>query len=361
MSLSYKTIAARALTPALAQQWSALQASSPTWRSPYFSPGFTQAVSGVRSDVYIALIEEGGALVGVLPFQRGSLGRGVPVGGPLSDFHGVVTRPGLEWSLQALLRAAGLASWTVDHLIDGGGHFAPFMVVSHASPRMDLDQGYEAYVKAKRAAGSETVPKLQTKGRKMARELGELSFTYHVVDDAGLDELLTWKSEQLRQRGERVPFDSDWTVALLRRIACTETDGFAGVCSELRAGGRVVARHLGMRSADTLHYWFPCYDPAYARYSPGIIGLLRLAETASLRGLRTIDLGRGDEGFKQQLMSSQAVVGDGIVTRAETLAGGGMRALQAARRWYRQQGPMAVALSAPVGVLQDLRRQWRFR
>jgi CelD/BcsL family acetyltransferase involved in cellulose biosynthesis len=361
VSLSYKTIAAGALTPALAQQWSALQASSPTWRSPYFSPGFTQAVAGVRSDVYIALIEEGGALVGVLPFQRGSLGRGVPVGGPLSDFHGVVTRPGLEWSLQALLRAAGLASWTVDHLIDGEGHFAPFMVASHASPRMDLDQGYEAYVKAKRAAGSETVPKLQTKGRKMARELGELSFTYHVVDDAGLDELLAWKSEQLRQRGERVPFDSDWTVDLLRRIARTETEGFAGVCSELRAGGRVVARHLGMRSADTLHYWFPCYDPAYARYSPGIIGLLRLAETASLRGLRTIDLGRGDEGFKQQLMSSHAVVGDGIVTRAETLAGGGMRVLQAARRWYRQQGPMAVALSAPVGVLQDLRRQWRFR
>jgi CelD/BcsL family acetyltransferase involved in cellulose biosynthesis len=83
--------------------------------------------------------------------------------------------------------------------------------------------------------------------------------------------------------------------------------------SALYSGRELVAAHFGLRSRRTLHYWLPAYNPCFAKYSPGIILLLKLAEAASDLGIKVIDLGRGDADYKRRLMNGSVGVAEGSV------------------------------------------------
>jgi CelD/BcsL family acetyltransferase involved in cellulose biosynthesis len=52
-----------------------------------------------------------------------------------------------------------------------------------------------------------------------------------------------------------------------------------------------------------LSLWFPAYDPDLGQYSPGTQLFLFMAEGAASQGVRLLDLGVGDETFKQSLAS----------------------------------------------------------
>src|SRR4030095_7972739 len=75
-----------------------------------------------------------------------------------------------------------------------------------------------------------------------------------------------------------------------------------------------------MHSRFIWHYWFPAYDPQFARYSPGLILLLKMAEHAPHIGLRTIDLGTGLTLYKRRLMNASISVAEGSVERASLLS-----------------------------------------
>jgi CelD/BcsL family acetyltransferase involved in cellulose biosynthesis len=66
--------------------------------------------------------------------------------------------------------------------------------------------------------------------------------------------------------------------------------------SVLRADGRPVAAHFGLRTERVPACWFPAYDPAFAKYSPGLILHLRMAEAAAADGTAYPDPGRGRVG-----------------------------------------------------------------
>jgi CelD/BcsL family acetyltransferase involved in cellulose biosynthesis len=90
----------------------------------------------------------------------------------------------------------------------------------------------------------------------------------------------------------------------------------------------VVAVHLGLRSDHTLSCWFPAYDVDLARYSPGLWLHLKMAEAAAQAGLRYLDLGKGDEEYKQSLKTGDLFVGEGWIERPSINAR--MRRLQRA-------------------------------
>src|SRR5688572_20871378 len=135
MSTSYRLIAAHELDAGLQAAWRSIQEREPRFESPYFCPEFTRAAGRVRDDVRVVVIENGGRPAGFFPHQRAAWGRGSPVGGPLSDYHGVIAAPEAEWSVAELMRAARLAVWTFDHLVDTCGKFAPHVTASAASPQ----------------------------------------------------------------------------------------------------------------------------------------------------------------------------------------------------------------------------------
>ena len=88
---------------------------------------------------------------------------------------------------------------------------------------------------------------------------------------------------------------------------------FAGMLSALYAGEKVVALHMGMRSRCTWHYWFPCYDRDFARYSPGHVLLLEMTRSAEALGIASIDLGPGVGTYKERFSTASKTVAGGVI------------------------------------------------
>ena len=359
MSVRYRVIAASELAGTLLDAWRTMQARDALFSSPYFCPEFTQLTGQVRGDVRVIVIENDGRIVGFFPCQRSFLGMGKPVGGALSDYHGVITEPASEWEIEPLLRAAKLSAWSFNHLVDETRKFDPHVIARTTSPQIDLGVGYSQYVQGRRDAGTDYIKKTEGLARKLGREVGELRFTLHESGGEALEQLIQWKSAQYRQAHLPDAFDVPWTSDLLHRIAETHTDNFTGVCSVLRAGERIVAIHMGMRSAHVLHYWFPAYDPEFAKFSAGIILLLRMAEALAAIGVLTIDLGEGKSQYKERLMTGEVPLQAGFVELPSLLSVARRMQRKAETRTTRDGMPAILRL--PFRVIRRVERALKYR
>lgn len=72
----------------------------------------------------------------------------------------------------------------------------------------------------------------------------------------------------------------------------------------LRAGGRVVAQHFGLRSSRSLLWYKPAFDVSMRDVSPGEVLLRRLIEFSAHQELEEFDFTRGDEAFKSRFAST---------------------------------------------------------
>jgi len=315
-----KVIPGEAIDSALFERWRALQESNPDLESPCFAPEFTQAVAMARNDVEVCVIEENGEIVAIFPFQRKAGGRGIPVGGIVSDYQGVICRPNFFFDPRELLTACGLVSWDFDRLLATQEPFKPFHRLCEPSAMIDLSNGYEAYAAERRAAGSEQIKKCMNLMRRFESEVGPIRFVPHSAERQALTKVLGWKSAQYRKTGWRDLFALKWGRSVVEQIHATQTESFAGMLSLLYAGERLVAGHMGMRSRTVWHYWFPAYDPQLGKYSPGLILLLKLAQHAPQIGLRAIDLGTGLTLYKRRLMNASIPVAEGSVERPSWLS-----------------------------------------
>ncbi|MEY4653328.1 MAG: hypothetical protein RI884_1909 [Pseudomonadota bacterium] len=305
------------ITPAqldapLQAAWRAMQDRHPALQSPYFTPEFTLAVGAVRDDVRIAVLERDHQVTGFFPFQA-RWGVGLPVGGSLSDHHGVVCARGTRWHWPDLLRGARLSSWRFDHL---PREQAPAGACSQAlSPALDLSRGMAAYLAARRCNGIRRLDECLRKARKLAREVGPVRLEAHTQDPRVLETVLRLKSQQCRRTGVADFFAQPWARALAERIANTQGPHFGGRLSALYAGDTLVAAHLGMRSRRVWHWWFPVYDHAWAPYSPGVQLLLQVAQAAADEGHGWLDLGKGADAYKQSFADSGLPLSEGWVHR----------------------------------------------
>jgi len=358
MPLKYIIISPGELDQYLRASWCAMIENDSTFASPYFHPDFTLAVARARADVRIAIAEDQGRAVAFFPHQRCRLGLGKPVGGALSDYHGVIAPKSCEWNLPDLMRAARISVFPFDHLVGGAHQFEGTITSRASSPRMDLSAGYEAYARARREAGSEYIKKTEGLARKMEREIGALRFEAACASLTVLDQLIAWKRSQYQEARTTDVFGVPWTGRLLHDLSRLEQPDFRGVVSGLWVGERLVAAHMGLRTRDTLHYWFPAYDPEFAKFSPGIILLLRMAETFSRDGLRTIDLGKGDAQYKERLMSGSVELAEGCVEFPSVLATA--RHCQRRAEQSASSGGAGVALRLPLRIIRKIQYARKF-
>lgn len=325
-------ITAAELDPRLQAAWRALQQSNPALLSPCFCPGFTQAVAATRDDVRIAVMEDTGGIRGFFPHQA-RRGRGEPAGGALSDHHGVVCAPGTLWDWSALLRACGLSYWRFDHLPRAQ---APLdrPTEQASSPGLDLRAGFDAWRARRRAAGARHVIELERKARKLAREVGPLRFEPHTTDPRVLETVIELKSRQCRETGVDDFFAQAWARALAQRICQAQDDSFGGRLSALYAGDTLVSAHLGMRSPWVWHWWFPVYARPHAAYSPGGQLLLQVARAAAASAHGLLELGKGEDRYKQSFADCSLPLAEGWVCRP-SLAAAWLAARHATRCWLR--------------------------
>ena len=145
----------------------------------------------------------------------------------------------------------------------------------------------------------------------MERTLGPVTFEPHQPDLGILSRLLELKAAQWTRSGWTGPFEAPWERALTAGLVHTDTPAFAGILSVLRAAGKPVAFHLGPRSRTIWHYWITAYDPEAAHLSPGIVMLEQMARSAQPLGLTMIDLGKGEEAYKQRFMTGAVALAEG--------------------------------------------------
>jgi CelD/BcsL family acetyltransferase involved in cellulose biosynthesis len=305
--------------------WTALQSKahlngSPELANPFLSPEFALAVGRCRRGVRIAVVREDGEPAAFFPYQRTTAGVGRAVGLGVSDCQGVVHRPGFTWDARELLRACGLAVWEFDHLTEGQTPFEPHAAGTYPSPVMDVDQGYEVYLTQLRARSPKFTRTTLAKERRLGRDAADVRYVHDERDPQALRALMAWKSAQYRRTGRSDRFAHPWINRLVRQLFHTRSEPFAGILSVLYADGKPVAAHFGLRTERVLACWFPAYDTAYAKYSPGLILHLRMAEAAAADGIAYLDLGRGQKEYKDSLKTRELAVSEGWVGRRHPVA-----------------------------------------
>lgn len=299
------------------RRWRDLQASAPTLANPFLSPEFTLAVGRFNPAARVAVISGDTGIAGFFPYERHALGIGRPIGAGLTDCQGLVAHPGIDLDVRVLLRACRLSVWEFDHLLADQSAFAPYHAQIRVEPVMDLAGGFETYFEGARQRSPKTIKTVRYKERKLGREAGEVGYTFSERDPAELRRLMAWKSGQYRRTGRTDRFAEPWIVALVEHLHAIGV----GVLSVLRAGDRPVSAHLGLRTGTVMAGWFPAYDTEFAKYSPGMVGHLRMAEAAAAGGVTQIAMGRGGREYKDWLKNGEFLIAEGRVARASAAAG----------------------------------------
>jgi CelD/BcsL family acetyltransferase involved in cellulose biosynthesis len=333
---------------ALRRTWEQIQETEEVLASPFFSPHYATAAASVWPRIQIGILVSDSMPVGFFPFERRGLGLGRPAAYGLTDFQGVVARRGLQWTAAELMRGCKMHALEFNHLVASQIQFRQFHRRLGRSPYIDLSEGYERYREGQRKRGSEQIKKLEGLGRKLEREVGPLRFTADEPDVGTLTWLVERKSEQCRELGYTDALARPDVRQFVEMLLQLRLPTFGGILSTLRAGDRLVAAHFGLRSAAVWHYWFPAYDPAIARYSPGLLLLLAMVRGAPLAGVRRIDLGKGDAPYKDRLMNGHWELADALAMSGGP-AGLALRTALRARKWMRTS-----SLAAPARTLRRL-------
>jgi len=320
--MKVSVIRASDLDDACKSQWTKIQQSDNNLMSPYFCVEFTEALAAVRDDVYVAVIEEGSNIVGFFPYHRRSLGFGRPIGLGLSDYQGVIANPDAEWSADELLRSCGLVRWKFDHLIASQTQFQSYHQSVEPSPIIEVADGFEAYKERRMQMGGSELKTVQRKFRKLKNEHEGYRFIELDLSLDRLDQVFALKSAQCRETGAYDYFSMPWTRAFVRHLLGIRTPNFSGVLSSIMLGERCVAVHFGIRSDKVWHWWFPCYDKSFGRYSPGLILLMEIIQSASDSALCHVDLGKDQVRYKQNLMTGSVAVASGELSNSSIINGG---------------------------------------
>jgi CelD/BcsL family acetyltransferase involved in cellulose biosynthesis len=297
--------------------WLEMQRSNDGLDNAFLSPGFSLAVGRVQQSARVAIIEDGATIAGFFPFEVAGFRVGRPICARLSDIQAVVHTDGFEWDARELLKGCKLDVWEFRRLIEpqwsgAGRHVSR----ERQSPIVDLASGYDHYSTLHRSP----VKKITAQRKRFERDAGSIGFELRSSDPATLELLLRWKSAQYRRTGRWDRLSEQWVVSLFEDLLQNPGQGCVAVLSALHAGDGIVALHFGLRATSTLSYWFPTYDPAASRYSPGLVLLLMIIEAAGASGLRRIDLGVGEEEYKRRLMTDEVSVAEGRFERRSPVA-----------------------------------------
>jgi CelD/BcsL family acetyltransferase involved in cellulose biosynthesis len=329
--------------------WQTFHATNPRLDSPYFHPGFAQAVNATGRLVHVSICtSNNGKVESLLPFHRERT-RMRPVGWPGADFQGPVLATGASIDPVALL-TAGARAFEFDHLVETTDDFEPWILSRRASPFVDVAGGLDGYLGRASRSGKENMGQARRRTAKAERELGPVKFAARAVDERLLDRVVELKRAQYAATGARDYFADPRHRDLLRNLMHKRDSSFGGLLSTLYAGEHLVAAHFGLRAGGVLHWWFPVYDPAFASLAPGWMLLREIVAAAPDLGIERIDLGRGDDEYKRRAKTGEVMVCQGVVTK---------RTVDLALRRLKDSS-ITAAKSSPIGPrLKTVVHRWR--
>ena len=285
----------------LRQAWQGLRDDRTA--SPYFAPGYAEAVASVGAPVRVAVTGRD-TPEALIALQGGRTAR--PAGAPVSDYHGIIGGADTE----AFLQAAGVEVLGVNGWIGAGDGLEAAPVC-----RIDLSGGFKAWRDSRDSSYSRHAKSGRRRARKAAEEVGELRCDWRTRNVDVFNQLVAWKRAQYASTGK---YDvlAAWPGDLIRRLWEVGTEDVRAEMHALWFGDRLASVDLGLTDGRIFHSWIVAYDPDLASYSPGILLLEALVEAAGGLGYTTLDLGVGLDGYKRHYANVDAVAGVGVIRTA---------------------------------------------
>lgn len=335
------------------EHWEQIRALRDEFTPPFFAARFSAAVNVVRGDVLTAVLRaKDNTPLGFFPFHRVG-GIGVPAGRFLNDAQNVIAIPGLKIDWTEIARAAKVRAFNLHAIVGSEAEWIHrYRLRSVKVFRADLGSDSGDYLK-RLEKEHRTIGKQGQKTRKLGREIGPVRLEMDCRCPKILEQTIAWKRAQYQRTHILDLFLPDWTrdlVTTLHENALQQPglqsnstvgnhqfsgDSLRGICSVLWAGDRPVATHIGMIEHGRMHYWFPTYDPAFARYSPGTALFTETIRAASQHGIHCVDMGYGEQQYKTKQTGTTTQVVHGTITDS---------------RWHR------MVFAAEATMVQALKR-----
>lgn len=299
-----------ALDEAAWADWRAMLAADPSLNSPYFRPEFARVAGRISPDAAVAVFSRGGQTVGFFPHQRRG-GAMQPLAAPMNDYHGVIGFPGQAPSLEEAAAALGATRLNVTAWVGETG-----LGEGRRTVQVELGEGgYDGWYADRRASQGKFFKDKERARRSMEAELGPLRVERGLRDPALLDWLIALKRDQYRRTARHDIFACGWTADLLHALLKEGRDGFGASMAGLWAGDRLTAIEYSLHAGDQYHFWFPGYDPALSRCSPGILLSMDTMRLASELGYRTFDFGFEGEHYKKYFCNGARIVREAVILR----------------------------------------------
>ena len=312
------------LGPDEAEIWATFQKSSPFMLNPFLSLTFAQIVGTVRPNAQVCVVEDDGRIIAFLAYELTSMKLAKPIGYPLNDLQGILSADP-EIDTRAVIRKAGLRGWRFYYSPAQHRPLIPHQYSDTAiqCAFIDLSNGYQTWLSERSKSGTK---RLAEKRRSLQRHVGPVSLLWNSSQPEHLRQLREWKIGKYFST-RRMFADDPSAVRIVEGMAAAKSEDCSGVVSVLLAGDQTVAVHLGLQGPAGLSSWFPSYDSELSRFSPGLMMWYPIAEEAASRGIRLIDFGYGQHGYKLSLANGSYPVAGGAVwaSRIEKLARGAYR------------------------------------
>ena len=281
-----RTVAFADLTPRDLAEWRdlAARAAEP---NPFFEPEALAPAADLYGSVDVGLIEAGGDLIGVLPLQRSRRWRHIPaatmaVWRHVDCFLGtpIVDAGAAERAMGALLDVAGVRLVAFDMLGTGGPVEAAIRAAATARGLTPIV--YESHERAALQRRDEPTYLSGTVSKPRARELrrlrrllcdhcgGDLAIHDRSGDPIAIEGYLRAEAAGWKGR-EGTHFASSDTYAEFFRDLCGRFASAGRLqLLVLSCGGQDIAWKVNLSTGDTVFCFKIAYDPAFARFSPGV-------------------------------------------------------------------------------------------
>jgi len=302
---------AKSLTDTYLAAWRDLHRASYPEGNAFLSSGFFRAAAKSYARTRVCVIEREGAIAAIWPFQfenafTESMGAAERVAEEMNDSFGLLAQAGFEMPPAEWMRAARLNHFYFTHLHDSQARFGLSGDTVTTGLRIALPAGGAAYWDALSAADPKLSKDTERRLRKAEREFGKLEFEIDVADRSGeLEHILKAKSEQYVRTGKPDLLAFPERKQLLRTLASANEPDCRAIVSRLSFGGVWAALHFGLVSHQTLHYWFPVYNPAFTSFAPGRLLLREVVLAAQRVGISFIERGEGESKAKLDFPSEQ--------------------------------------------------------
>jgi CelD/BcsL family acetyltransferase involved in cellulose biosynthesis len=268
---------------------------------------------GEGGELAVHVAYRNGTLVGALPLcVRSSHGLRVLsfVGGDNSSLADVLVADGERPEVAAALvgRAASSGQDFADFTgLPAGSRLGAVLgsrlrlIERSEAPVLDLSPGWDAVYRAKLPS------KRRNHHRRRRRQLAELGRVEVAVartepeleqalEDAFTLHLLRWHGRP-DGSGFATPVGRSFNHATVRSLAPLDVPRIV----LLKIDGRPVAFHYYLALEGTMYVHRIAFDPAYGRFSPGVINTLDAIEAAAAEGLTRVEFLGGAERYKLEL------------------------------------------------------------